>query len=1082
MSISVGTINLGLNINQGTFNKQLSGIANGAKSTIGSAFGGVGKMVGVALGATAIAAFGKSCIDLGSDLNEVQNVVDVTFGSMAQDINDFAKTSITQMGMSEIAAKRYTGTMGAMLKSSGLSTKQASDMSKTITQLSADMSSFYNLDSEEAFEKIRSGISGEIEPLRQLGINMSVANLEAYAMSKGITKAYQDMSQSEQTLLRYNYLLSVTKDAQGDFVRTQGAWANQTRILSEQFNALKATLGQALINMLTPVVKMLNTLILKLQVVAQQFKAFTESVFGDNASSGSFGSIPKDIESIGNNSDSASDSIAGIGDASKDTAKKIKGLISGFDEINTLTKNSDTDGLGDMGNVTSPISPNIDTGNLSKVNQELNKMLADMFKPFQDAWSKEGQATIDSMKYAFTSIKDVIKSIGSSFKEVWTNGTGTEILTTTLQILQNIFNVIGDINNAFIIAWESNNLGTQLIQSISDALLNVLRIIRDIGNSFIEVWNNGTGIEFCTNILNLLKTIFDIIGSIAGAFDIAWKSNETGTILIQTIFDMLNSILELINNIGQTFVEVWNNGTGVEINTLILQILTDIFGTIGDIANAFGTAWQNGDIGNQIIQGICDTISNLLTLIKHIGESFREALGTVSTDVANTFMEVINSIIGVLENLSSKFVLVWDEGGSHLFQGLIELGAKLFELIGYIITEFITPFANGLINILGPAISFVLDHLGYLLDTLTNIIDWLLNDGKPVLDIIISVLGSVAVAFGTIKAACTVFDTIKNGIAIFNTLKSTISAAGGVIGILCKSLGGISPQVLIVVGVISALIGIGVALYKNWDVIKEKASEIWNGIKDFIVGSFNAIKEKASEIWNGIKDSVVGKCNSIKDTASKSWTTLKDNISATWSSLKTNASTTFENIKKSIIDNFNKAKDIPQSICKNISGFITDVYKKASEMIGKIPGVFKNGFNGLKDIVKAPLNAVIKLFNSSLGSLKFDIPDWVPGLGGNSFGIPKIPLLAKGGIIEQPTLSMVGERGTEAVVPLENNTQGLDLLANKIMERMNGLGKNNNTSGDLTVELKMDGNKMGEVVIKAFRQMERKTGKTILEL
>ncbi|HFL3547386.1 TPA: hypothetical protein ACG3PB_003948, partial [Clostridioides difficile] len=738
---------------------------------------------------------------------------------------------------------------------------------------------------------------------------------------------------------------------------------------------------------------------------AQQFKAFTESVFGDNASSGSFGSVSKDIESIENNSDGASDSINGIGDASKNTAKKIKGLISGFDEINTLTKNSDTEGLGDMGNVTSPIGPNIDTGNLSKVNQELNKMLADMFKPFQDAWSKEGQATIDSMKYAFTSIKDVIKSIGSSFKEVWTNGTGTEILTTTLQILQNIFNIIGDINNAFIIAWESNNLGTQLIQSISDALLNVLRIIRDIGNSFIEVWNNGTGIEFCTNILNLLKTIFDIIGSIAGAFDIAWKSNETGTILIQTIFNMLNSILELINNIGQTFVEVWNNGTGVEINTLILQILTDIFGTINEITDAFSIAWESNNIGKQIIQGICDIITNLLTLLHNMQESCREAWAVVGVPLATTFYEILNAIIGVIENLTGKLVEVWDNGGEHLYLGIVKLAQKIFELAGYVITDFITPFANGLIDILAPAISFVLDVLGTLADYLTNFIDWLLNEGKPVLDTIIIVLGSMAVAFGVVKAACTVFDTVKKGIDIFNGLKNTISAAGGVMRLIPQVLGTMLGPFGLVVVAVGALIAAGVLLYKNWDTIKKKALEIFGYIKNFISG-----------------------------------------------------------------------------VCSKIGGFFNSMGTKIKSVINSIPGVFKKAFNGLANIVKAPLNAVIKLFNSSLGSLKFDIPDWVPGFGGNSFGIPKIPLLAKGGIIEQPTLSMVGERGTEAVVPLENNTQGLDLLASKIMERMNGLGTNNNTSGDLTVELKMDGNKMGEVVIKAFRQMERKTGKTILEL
>lgn len=139
-----------------------------------------------------------------------------------------------------------------MLKSMGLTTDSVLDMSTKITELAGDLASFYNLDVDDAFTKIRSGMSGETEPLKQLGINMSVANLEAYALSKGITTSYQKMSQSNQALLRYNYLLSVTADAQGDFSRTSDSWANQVKILQLNFDSLKASVGQLLITALTP--------------------------------------------------------------------------------------------------------------------------------------------------------------------------------------------------------------------------------------------------------------------------------------------------------------------------------------------------------------------------------------------------------------------------------------------------------------------------------------------------------------------------------------------------------------------------------------------------------------------------------------------------------------------------------------------------------------------------------------------------------------------------------------------------------------------------------------------------------------
>lgn len=203
----------------------------------------------------------KTGIDYASDLAEVQNVVDVTFGSSSSAIDSWSKECLSAYGMNEVSAKRYAGTIGAMMKSSGLAGDAIVGMSQDMVGLAGDMASFYNLDLETAFEKIRSGISGETEPLKQLGINMSVANLEAYALSQGIEKSYNEMTQAEQVMLRYNYLMSTTADAQGDFARTQDSWANQTRLLSESWLEFTGILAEQLLPALTTIVTWFNTLI-----------------------------------------------------------------------------------------------------------------------------------------------------------------------------------------------------------------------------------------------------------------------------------------------------------------------------------------------------------------------------------------------------------------------------------------------------------------------------------------------------------------------------------------------------------------------------------------------------------------------------------------------------------------------------------------------------------------------------------------------------------------------------------------------------------------------------------------------------
>ena len=231
-----------------------------------------------AIGAAAIAAkvgqtllsWGRDAIAAASDLSEVQNVVDTVFVEGAAQIQNWADKAGQSFGLTETQAKRFTSTLGAMMKSAGLAGPEIITMSTDLAGLAADMASFYNMDFDTAFQKIRSGISGETEPLKQLGINMSVANLEAFALQQGITKAFDKMSQGEQTLLRYQYLMQATADAQGDFARTADGYANASRRVEAAMETIKTKGGQLLMQVIEPLTSGIANLLSSLTATPQK--------------------------------------------------------------------------------------------------------------------------------------------------------------------------------------------------------------------------------------------------------------------------------------------------------------------------------------------------------------------------------------------------------------------------------------------------------------------------------------------------------------------------------------------------------------------------------------------------------------------------------------------------------------------------------------------------------------------------------------------------------------------------------------------------------------------------------------------
>ena len=298
---SVGQIGLDLVVNKSEFEKQMSGIQGLAKK--------VGKSLAAAFAVKKLVDFGKSCIELGSDLSEVQNVVDVTFPHMSKQIDQFAKNASTQFGLSETMSKRFTGTFGAMAKAFGFNEKAAYDMSTTLTGLSGDVASFYNISQDEAYTKLKSVFTGETESLKDLGIVMTQTALDSYALANGFGKTSANMSEMEKVALRYKFVQDQLTSAAGDFSRTSDGWANQVRILQLQFDSLKATIGQGLINVLSPVIKVINTIIGKLMSLANAFKAFTEFITGNKGSGGGASTVAADMGAV---ADSAGDAASGM--------------------------------------------------------------------------------------------------------------------------------------------------------------------------------------------------------------------------------------------------------------------------------------------------------------------------------------------------------------------------------------------------------------------------------------------------------------------------------------------------------------------------------------------------------------------------------------------------------------------------------------------------------------------------------------------------------------------------------------------------------------------------------------------------
>lgn len=243
-------------------NSAISGLKNLA--SIGVQVGNTLRNVGAAMtvGLTLpILAIGKAAISAASDLEETRNKVGVVFGDMSADVLKWGDDAAKSFGMSKQQALEAAGTFGNLFTSMGLGQEKSADMSRGLVELAADLASFNNLDPSVVLEKLRSGLVGEVEPLRTLGINLTMTAVKAKAMEMGLADANGEVSQAALLQARYALILEQTKNAQGDFARTSDGLANSTRILKAEWKDALATLGENLLPIALDVTKALIKLL-----------------------------------------------------------------------------------------------------------------------------------------------------------------------------------------------------------------------------------------------------------------------------------------------------------------------------------------------------------------------------------------------------------------------------------------------------------------------------------------------------------------------------------------------------------------------------------------------------------------------------------------------------------------------------------------------------------------------------------------------------------------------------------------------------------------------------------------------------
>lgn len=808
--------------------------------------------------------FGKQAVELASDLTEVQNVVENSFGTKGtQLVEDFAKSSVKSLGMSELTAKRVASRFQAMGNAMGITsgqvasaTQQVADkianvedgmpydkvasqmgaMSLNLTHLAADMASFYNVEQDTVAEALNAVYTGQTRPLRQYGLDLTQATLQEWANKQGIDAKISSMSQAEKTLLRYQYVMANTATVQGDFARTSQTWANQIRILRQNFEVFGRVIGNVVINAFRPLIVWLNAAMERVIAFAETIGNALGKIFGWKITHTPASNAADVYDTLTDSLDGTADAGDGTSDALKDAkkaAEAYKNTVLGFDELNKLndvnesTSTPNTGGGSGSGGAGGGLPGADGSGADFTITRE--KSWLEDYKSEIDSLEELGAYISEKLTSAMQGIQwntvfDKARGFGTGLADFMNGLITPELFGATGGTIANAINKVLNAEDAFLDKFKFDNLGKSIGTGI---------------NSFFDTY------DFDLKAKTFYKLINGIISTIKSAADeIKWKS--IGSKISKCVKDALKGI-----NWTNAYAAASSFGSGIA-NFLNGLINEDTFGVIGETVagalntaltflNDFGSTFEWEEFGDSVATAIDNFFKDWDPGLT--ADTFNKLASGALTAITNAiggvnWARVGAKISGLLANIEWKQLLVQVgtavmaainaalDVATEIFdgtpvKGVIEdlkedinaLAAKFdFETISKgvedivkALTPAVSGFASGFLEVFDKFAELGVDFLNGLGGALQAVADALNSLPPGTLEAIGKALGKIAASLLLIKAADTAVNTVGTlvgkltgkGVAqaagelatsIGETGTAATNASGPVSGLITKTL------------------------------------------------------------------------------------------------------------------------------------------------------------------------------------------------------------------------------------------------------------------------------------------------------
>lgn len=1069
-------------------------------NSIGSTFGKLAKFAGFAVLGKKLLDVGmysaQTALEVSASMNQIKRQMGESSQSFLKWVNDNANAMNMGVGEATNYGAVYSNLFSGFIKD----TNKLSAYTAKMLQTSAVVAEGTGRSITDVMERIRSGLLGNTEAIEDLGINVNVAMIESTEAFKRFAngQSWQQLDYQTQQQIR---LMAILEQATAKYGDTLSNSVNGSISLFKSLMKDTAlNLGNSMLPIINAIMPVLNSFAMVLKNVTAKLAEFIALMFNKKATVkdgtagaiGNMGNAMKDAAGgagdLADAVDDAGDSAGGLadnlGDSAKNAKKAAKELLGlmGFDEINILQKPKDDDaggsggggggggkggkGKGGGGGPFKDILPEVELTDMDNKFKSIFDGLGDKLKGLFDLFKKGFNAAfraegLERIKNALSRIKKTLEEIGSDPRVVNAFNVMTEKIAYALG------QIVGSIATIGV------GIGVFLAESIANGLERQKeRIIRSLVAQFENTGN-----------------MFASAGNIAQAFADGFYDVITSTGAIRIGSSIVSAVLAIqasITEIGFKF--------GGDLMQGIERIVTDNMPSIADaLSNALSAIAPVFESAEQAINDLSDSISRVYD--NYIRPSIESSTKAISSIISLFVRGWNNHIQPVIEKLGRGFSDTIGKHISPMVQKILEMIAS-FQEMSQVITAYVAPVigfvVEQLTRVLAPTLEYIGEVFRVLFNTIADVLGGVADFLKGVFDIITGILTS---------DMNKIFDGFtETGDAIMNILSALLTAlldlTVAVLKVIWDTIVAIFQGIWD--GIVAIFTPIGEWFASRWNDITTALAdvgswfgEVFQGAWDAIANIFSPIGTWFGERWTDVTNALANVGAWFTDMFQKAWTGLTNIFSKLgswfgerWNDVKNalaNVSSWFGNTFTSA---YNAVKNAFSSIGSFFSGVwstVQSIFVNAGQMVGSaVGGAFRSAVNAVLGTIENVVNGFIGMINDVIGMI-----NQIPGVSLGGIGYVSLPRLARGGIVDSPTIAMIGEAGKEAVVPLENTgfiqTLGR-VVSGAVVNAMASVSPQGGFSGDGDIVIQIGGHEFGRVAIQEINREQERAGQVLLNI